>query len=124
MLKPCLTRNCPILTEKTRCTTHQREWEKARRADPELTGRRSDTPQWRRARRAALRRDRHRCQKCGARRDRARPLHVHHINGVSGDDRLENLVTLCPACHRAFHAPTPGGRPRSQPGHKSTHTDF
>jgi hypothetical protein len=27
------------------------------------------------------------------------PLEIHHINGESRDNRLENLVLLCPNCH-------------------------
>jgi 5-methylcytosine-specific restriction endonuclease McrA len=51
--------------------------------------------------RQVLERDNWRCQKCG----RASELQVHHIQFRShlGEDREENLVTLCAACHSALH---------------------
>lgn len=42
------------------------------------------------------------CEECGwARRteDGYLPLEIHHINGNSRDNRLENLQVLCPNCH-------------------------
>ncbi len=30
-------------------------------------------------------------------------LHVHHKNGNSLDNRIENLMGLCPSCHRRIH---------------------
>jgi 5-methylcytosine-specific restriction endonuclease McrA len=29
-------------------------------------------------------------------------LEVHHLNGKRGDDRMENLITLCRDCHRVM----------------------
>jgi hypothetical protein len=42
-----------------------------------------------------------RCEQCGTNRWRMRPLSLclHHINGDRHDNRLENLVLLCPNCH-------------------------
>jgi len=70
---------------------------------------------WHQYRRKALRRDRGQCRVCGA-TDRNVPtaLHVHHITPLrefeDGSDSLdyerahavENLVTLCPSCHKRF----------------------
>jgi 5-methylcytosine-specific restriction endonuclease McrA len=42
-----------------------------------------------------------RCDLCGLREWRGKPLSMHldHINGVSDDHRFENLRMLCPNCH-------------------------
>lgn len=49
----------------------------------------------------AKQRDGHTCQKCGRVGDSS-SLHSHHIHPswAGGEDTLENLVTLCPHCHR------------------------
>ena len=82
-------------------------------------------PNWQQQRRLALARDNHRCRTCGAGPDlaasskpaRSVTLHVHHIrpfreygyvpghndNYLPAND-LENLVTLCPSCHRQAEA--------------------
>jgi 5-methylcytosine-specific restriction endonuclease McrA len=50
---------------------------------------------------AVLERDRWRCQSCG----RCRDLQVHHKQfcSRSGEDRAENLITLCSHCHSGLH---------------------
>ncbi|MBA4064498.1 MAG: HNH endonuclease [Isosphaera sp.] len=43
----------------------------------------------------------YRCGVCGIDEWRGKPLSLHldHINGVSNDNRFENLRFLCPNCH-------------------------
>lgn len=41
------------------------------------------------------------CEKCGTSEWQGKPLicELHHINGDSTDNRIENLIILCPNCH-------------------------
>jgi group II intron reverse transcriptase/maturase len=50
----------------------------------------------------ALQRDKHTCQHC---QQTEIQLQVHHIipKEQGGDDRLENLITLCTSCHQTIH---------------------
>lgn len=43
-----------------------------------------------------------RCEKCRTSLV-GRTSHLHHINGNNKDDRLENLILLCPNCHDQVH---------------------
>jgi hypothetical protein len=51
-----------------------------------------------------------RCEECGLTEWRGRPLNMalHHVNGDGSDNRLENLLLLCPNCHA--QTPNYGGR--------------
>jgi hypothetical protein len=42
-----------------------------------------------------------RCERCGLTEWQGEPLvmALHHLNGVNDDNRLDNLVLLCPNCH-------------------------
>jgi DEAD/DEAH box helicase domain-containing protein len=74
-------------------------------------------PEWASARRAALARDGHRCRQCNAPEREGRTHEVHHLRpfrdfgylpGENRHDRpanaLDNLLTLCPACHQRAEA--------------------
>ena len=53
-----------------------------------------------------------RCERCGLTdwRGKPLPLELHHVNGDGHDNRLENLLLLCPNCHS--QTDTWGGRNR------------
>jgi DEAD/DEAH box helicase domain-containing protein len=63
-------------------------------------------PGWNRLREAVRRRDGYRCQVCGNPETAGRQHDVHHkvpfraFTALEEANRMENLVTLCPACHR------------------------
>ena len=74
-------------------------------------------PNWDKQRELALARDQQRCRTCGAPARPGAPLHVHHIRpfreygylpgqneAYRAANHLDNLVTLCPGCHRRAEA--------------------
>lgn len=73
------------------------------------------TARWKRAREAALRRDLYLCQDCLPNRLTPATM-VHHIVPLEQDrslaTELDNLVSLCDACHNRRH-PEKHERPRA-----------
>ena len=65
---------------------------------------------WQRTRNKILRRDNFTCQSCGAKDTQ---LHVHHLSDYNrlGNEKHENLVTLCHICHELQH--TTHGYPKT-----------
>lgn len=61
-------------------------------------------PRWARIRHFIIKRDHGECQSCSARACGAKfPLHCHHIvprRYPGGTERADNLITLCPKCHK------------------------
>lgn len=45
------------------------------------------------------------CERCGLSEWQGEPLtcELHHINGDNNDNRIENLIILCPNCHSQTH---------------------
>ena len=58
------------------------------------------SPEWHKLRRERLDRDHYHCQRC-AKRFKSEYLTVHHIvpRSENGPDTIQNLITLCNACH-------------------------
>jgi 5-methylcytosine-specific restriction endonuclease McrA len=56
---------------------------------------------WKRLRSLVLERDNYRCQKCGE----DKKVIVHHVQPrrAGGEDKENNLISLCPICHRKEH---------------------
>lgn len=60
-----------------------------------------DSPEWKAKRLLVLDRDGHICRLCSS----SERLNVHHRTYDNrGDEPLEDLTTLCQACHEMFHA--------------------
>lgn len=57
---------------------------------------------------AALKRDGHKCARCGAGKKGPKSLHVHHIKPWAGNKKLRfnlnNVITLCRRCHCWVHS--------------------
>jgi 5-methylcytosine-specific restriction endonuclease McrA len=68
---------------------------------PLLTGARGTSPEWSRARKKALERDKHRCRIC----ESTLELEVHHLDRDARNNDLMNLVTLCGVHHKEAHKP-------------------
>ena len=64
------------------------------------------TAAWKQARAAAQRRDGFRGVRCGL-NNRKTKLEVHHIDGDTTNNALENLITLCVRHHREAGGGTP-----------------
>lgn len=62
---------------------------------------------WARKRQERLKLDGYRCRICGAYASRETPLQVHHLAGAYDKipkEGMEDLMTLCSACHKDLHA--------------------
>ncbi len=60
------------------------------------------TREWAVLKKQVHRRDGYRCRLCGS----AEQLHVHHCTYANyGQEKFEDLITLCGMCYRRFHVP-------------------
>jgi hypothetical protein len=119
VVRPCLVHRCPNYAEPagSYCDDHAAEAPKG--SSP------GTTAAWRRARKAALERAGHRCEKCGRTEQQARAdgthLEVHHVDQGAGGVRAEHhdlskLRVLCRTpCHTETFRRRPGERRTKQP---------
>lgn len=95
VMRPCIEPSCPRLTTGTRCKVHERA-NRRRRKQQGLTGKRGSTTAWRRLRRRVIARAGYRCEWPGC--DKVFPAHpaeVHHKDGNSRNNSINNLEALC-----------------------------
>lgn len=65
-----------------------------------------------------------RCEQCGwaeRRSDGKIPVHLHHRNGDTSDNRIENLQILCPNCHSLTD--NYAGKNKSNPRRRKEHRE-
>jgi 5-methylcytosine-specific restriction endonuclease McrA len=43
------------------------------------------------------------CERCGESPEKRKMLHAHHIDEDPQNNKRENLIVLCPKCHRGLH---------------------
>lgn len=79
------------------------------------------TPRWRKVRKQVLIRDHELCQECKRRGDFTRGNTVHHLiharDDISKFFDLDNLETICLACHNKEHTERTGGKKRVHTKH-------
>jgi 5-methylcytosine-specific restriction enzyme A len=78
--------------------THERERSRKRRAESAAAKTRGSRT-WQQIREIAKRRDGYRCRHCGS----TEKIEAHHVQGLAEGGSafsLENIITLCPDCHR------------------------
>ena len=106
--RPCNFPGCPEKQHAAYCEAHKkqrnREYEQSRRGHQKAYG----SPQWQRARAAALKRDDYICQRCLKQDDRVVPAtQVHHIEHFDKDHwetdplfiDINNLESICASHH-------------------------
>lgn len=69
---------------------------------PKAVRLRLDLVSYERLRQQVLRRDGWRCQSCGSMSNLE--VHRQEFRSHSGADSVENLITLCTACHNTVHS--------------------
>lgn len=116
--KPCAEVGCSNLTRKTYCKNHEEnEQETARnynkyQRDPEVNSFYRSYA-WQRVRAMALERDNYLCKRCVKQGRLVTANVVHHVVEVKTDWSLrldiDNLESVCHACHNAEHKTVPRG---------------
>ena len=114
--RPCAEMNCNNLTTGRYCELHKNLTKKSTQIYNKYYRDKTinsfyQSKEWRRVRNAVIARDNYLCQRCLKKGIIKRADVVHHIIEVKEDwsKRLDmnNLESLCHACHNAEHKSTP-----------------
>ena|SRR5690625_2340941 len=113
-LRPCLEINCSKLTRETYCEEHKKETQKFYRENRNKTiDKFYRSKDWLAVRKLALERDNYLCRRCLSIGELKQADVVHHIIEIKTDWSmrlvLNNLESLCHACHNAHHKTSPRG---------------
>lgn len=92
--KPCNYPGCPKLTFGRYCPEHEKLVNKKYEKTRETAVKRGYNTRWRKLRKMVLN-EKPICEEC----ERVPATEVHHLNGDSRDNRMENLQPLCKSCH-------------------------
>lgn len=105
-LKPCAHPGCPALVSGDRCELHQKKAKADHDATRQSSYARGYDSRWGKIRLIKLNRD-PLCEHCGS-----PAVLVHHSDENPRNNVLDNLVSLCNACHEAVHGPSRWGNRR------------
>ncbi|MDY7044047.1 HNH endonuclease [Virgibacillus sp. M23] len=117
-LRPCREIGCNNLTRNSYCKTHEKNAQKTTRnynqykRDPKVNAFYKSS-KWQRVRALAMARDNGLCQRCLKQGSIRQAQVVHHLIEVKDDWSrrydLENLESVCHACHNQEHKKRPPG---------------
>lgn len=72
------------------------------------------TRHWQQLRQEVLRRAGGRCEKCGYQPWKPNGLQVHHLTYSNvGNEKLDDLIVVCPRCHMELHGITGRRKPEN-----------
>lgn len=124
--RPCSVPGCPRLTDERWCEEHTKNKNVARPYDLNRgnSAERGYDNDWRKLRIVALKRDHYLCQRCLKEDKLVAATDVDHIVPLAdGGERLDldNLCSLCKACHSRKTAMEDGGLGRKKKARLAVH---
>ncbi len=94
------SQSSPEEKRKKQFEIQQRRYELSKKYEEEAIKREKEIEYWSKIRQKILERDNYTCQIC--KKKAKTKLHIHHIlkKREGGEDYYDNLITVCPPCHR------------------------